>query len=188
MTRQEQCSEVVFSQHSKYLRNNPWLNSHNGHTFANIDYFGHNYKKNTFKIIEEKTHAYRRSIDKRPIPYAQSQDLRMLYDMARNYSGTQNEIKFKGVHLIEFENTSPIDGGIFLNKKPITESSYIAFMGDELPDEWYTSIYEQQMTGTEEIELKYSQPFDFDIRRSNLVYNETDLIKDMIMTKIRPLP
>ncbi len=188
MTRQEQFPDTKFSEFSRWLRNNPWLNSKNGHTFVNVDFFCYNYHKKTIKIVEEKMYYSKRNGDRKSIPYAQRRALEMLYDMAKCYVETHPETILKGVHLIEFENTSPMDGGILINGKPVTESTLTAFMGDELSDDWYTSFHKQNMTEKERMDLKYNNsPYDFDIRRSNLVYNETEIDKDKIMTKVRPL-
>ncbi len=181
MTRQEQYKNTpLFNEFSKYLRNNPWLNSMHGHTFVKLDWVCFNYEKNLFMIVESKTYAGKKKIGDMSVPYAQSKSMRLLSDIL------SHSPMFKGIHLLEFENTSPVDGKIWLDKKPITESTLIAFMGFELSDEWYQSIYSQSISGVNEVSLKYfTKPYDFDIKRSGLLYDESGLENDLIMTKIR---
>ena len=66
-------------------------------------------------LIEEKRYGS-------DVTYSQKEMLKTLH---RSCLGTD---KYHGVHLIVFENTSPEDGLIWLNRKPITKAELLCFL------------------------------------------------------------
>ena len=98
-----------------WLREQGEIDSKYGYITTNIDYLWENYKTGDWMIIEEKRYMG-------TLTYPQKKQLNNLY---RNTKKTTN---FKGFHLLQFENTNPDDGKIYLNHKEITRDELLGFL------------------------------------------------------------
>lgn len=98
-----------------WLRNQPEIDSKLGFLASNIDYCWTNYKTGDWMFIEEKRYNA-------GVKYWQHKLFALIH------KACQRDQKYKGFHLIVFENTSPDDGKIFLNKKEITKDELIKFL------------------------------------------------------------
>jgi hypothetical protein len=119
MTRQEQTNKrsLIFSG---------WIreklpNSSTGFCVTNQDWVLWNWKERKLMFLEEKTHEgelanwFKRLIKD------------VLHPAITNYA-KQNEIDYKGYHLIQFENEGPNDGKILLDYREVTEQELIDFL------------------------------------------------------------
>lgn len=97
-----------------WLREQPEIDSSLGYVATNIDYVWHNYKTGEWMLIEEKRYMAEPS-------YAQRQVFRVVNKAIR-------DSKYKGFYLIQFENTTPDDGRIFLDRKEISKEQLISFL------------------------------------------------------------
>lgn len=97
-----------------WLRQQKEIDSSLGYVASNIDYIWSNYKTGEWMLIEEKRHMS-------DITYCQKN----LFKKLR--LAIQDKL-FKGFHLVQFENTGPDDGKIYLNRKEITKESFIKFL------------------------------------------------------------
>lgn len=91
-----------------WLREQKDIDSRLGFVASNIDYIWKNYKTGEWMIIEEKRHG-------KDCPQWQREIFAMLHKLA-----TQDP-KYMGFYFIQFENTNPQDGKIWINNKPATE-------------------------------------------------------------------
>jgi hypothetical protein len=99
-----------------FVRENDPLDSKDGFIATDIDYIWMNFKSNEWMILEEKKY-------KREVPYAQKNILVMLHNLAK-----KNDAKYKGLYLIQFENTNPEDGRIWINNKETTKEQLIKLL------------------------------------------------------------
>jgi hypothetical protein len=74
------------------------------------------YKTNEWMILEEKRRGHE-------VPYAQKNILTMLHNLAK-----RNDKKYKGLYLIQFENTNPEDGKTWINHKEVSKAELIKFL------------------------------------------------------------
>lgn len=102
-----------------WLRQQNEIDSALGFLATNIDYMWCNYKTGAWMLIEEKRHG------KLVRPW-QRQLFKKLHEACKNAKD------YKGFHLLAFENTSPEDGKIFLDRKEITKADLIKFLRFEL--------------------------------------------------------
>lgn len=107
----------------KWLRSNDQLDSSNGYTATDIDYVWNDYQSNKFMLVEEKCNNSTSS-------FPQSQTFKML-------DKNINSNNYYGFHLLQFENTSPTDGDIYLDTRKITEGQLVKFFQFELPEKYY---------------------------------------------------
>jgi len=112
-----------FDEHSTefglWLRKQPEIDSKLGYLASNIDYMWRNYKTGLWMLIEEKRYN---SSPK----FWQRNMFKILFNLCRI------DKNFKGFHLIVFENTSPDDGKIYLDKIEINREYLIKFLRFEL--------------------------------------------------------
>jgi hypothetical protein len=108
-----------FDNHSTefglWLRSRPEIDSSKGFVATNLDYVWQNYKTGDWMFIEEKRHGASPS-------HWQHQIFQMLHRLCRN------DPAFHGFHLIQFENTSPDDGSMWLDHKLITIDELLLFL------------------------------------------------------------
>lgn len=102
-----------------WLRVQPEIDSKLGYLATNIDYMWRNYKTGKWMLIEEKRHNSTPKFWQRTM-------FVILHKLCRL------DKDFKGFHLMVFENTSPDDGKIFLDKKEIDRDTLIKFLRFEL--------------------------------------------------------
>lgn len=98
-----------------WLREQPEIDSQLGYVAINIDYVWRNYKTGEWMLIEEKRY------NKEPKFYA-TQIFNILDHVARN------DLKYRGFHIIIFENTSPDDGKTKIDGKEVTKEELIRFL------------------------------------------------------------
>lgn len=113
MTLQRRNNEGT--QFSEWLRNQPNLDSTLGFIATDIDYVWENYKTGKWYFIEEKRHQ-------KDVTQTQRNTFNRLNKLAKN------DKNYCGYYLIQFENTSPDDGKIWLNRKLITKEDLIQFL------------------------------------------------------------
>ncbi len=104
-----------------WIREIPELDSALGFLATNIDFLWTNYKTGEWMFLEEKRHMAE------PKPW-QAKLFVMLDKVAKS------DPKYKGFHFVQFENTSPLDGRIFLDRKEVTSEQFRKFLKTfELP-------------------------------------------------------
>lgn len=101
-----------------WLRKQPEIDSDKGYLAMNIDYLWCNYKSGAWMLIEEKRYMS-------TIKRWQNQLFGLIDKCAQNHP------RYKGFHIIQFENTSPDDGKIVLDSKEITKEQLIKFLSFE---------------------------------------------------------
>ena len=108
-----------FDNHSTefglWLREQKELDASLGYVTTNLDYIWENYKTGEWMLIEEKRYMGECS-------FSQKQQFNKLYKRLNK------DNKFRGFHLLQFENTNPDDGKIFLGKKEINKQELIDFL------------------------------------------------------------
>ena len=98
-----------------WLREQKEIDSALGYITTNIDYFWKNFKSGKFMLIEEKRYMAE------PKPWQHK-----IFDQLNN--AFKNDKNYYGFHFLQFENTSPKDGKIFLDRKEITRQELIDFL------------------------------------------------------------
>jgi hypothetical protein len=98
-----------------WLRDQKEIDSKLGYIATNIDYIWMNYKTGEWMIIEEK--RYRKDLQG-----WQRKIFRMIHKVAKH------DPKYRGIYLIQFENTCPDDGKLWINKKPATKADLIKLL------------------------------------------------------------
>jgi len=98
-----------------WLRNQKELDSSLGFTATNIDYVWRNYKTGEWMLIEEKRY-------KGEPKFYQTEIFKMLDNILKINN------KYKGFHVIVFENTSPDDGWIKIDNNIKTKNELIEFL------------------------------------------------------------
>lgn len=111
-----------------WLRQQEPLDSKHGFVTTNIDYLWRNYKTKQWMLIEEKRHRY--------VPKFYQIKLYKVIDLACKLAPGYN-----GFHTVIFENTSPDDGGIWLDGRYIPQDDFMKFLRFEQPSSWYESYY-----------------------------------------------
>ena len=101
-----------FDSHSTefglWLRNQKDIDSTLGYVTTNLDYIWKNYNTGKWLLIEEKRH-------RADITYSQKKIFDSLNQILKK------DPSYLGLYLIVFENTSPEDGKIWINKKESTK-------------------------------------------------------------------
>ena len=103
------------TEFSLWLREQPKVDSSIGYTATNIDYVWRNYKTGDWMIIEEKCFMAK--------PERWQKEIFEIVNQC-----CKHDPKFRGFHLIQFKNTSPEYGEIFLDGKEISEANLIEFL------------------------------------------------------------
>jgi hypothetical protein len=105
-----------------WLRKQDEIDSSLGFLATNIDYLWRNYKTGQWMFLEEKRHGCE------PKPW-QWKTFGLADSACRGKPG------YLGFHLIVFENTSPDDGKIYLDRKEITKGQLVSFLRFEANNE-----------------------------------------------------
>jgi len=100
---------------SGWLRAQKDLDSGLGYVTSNIDFLWRNYKTGHWMLVEEK--RFMAECDRSQYETLCILDKACLHD--KNY---------RGMHLIQFERTSPKDGKIYIDGKEVDESSLVRFL------------------------------------------------------------
>lgn len=98
-----------------WLRQQKEIDSGFGYIATNVDYIWENYKTGNFILLEEKRY-------KSDLTFSQKNQLKRLSCELWESS------KFKGFHLLQFENTNPDDGKIYLDRNEISKDQLIKFL------------------------------------------------------------
>ncbi|MCD6297942.1 MAG: hypothetical protein J7M30_12405 [Deltaproteobacteria bacterium] len=108
-----------FDSHSTefglWLRKQRNIDSSLGYIATNIDYVWRNYKTGDWMLIEEKRYMTK-------VKRWQQEIFNLLTWCSKHHP------KFHGFHILQFENTSPEDGEIFLDGRKITKEELINFL------------------------------------------------------------
>ena len=111
------------TEFSKWIRQKlPEANT--GFCVTDLDWIMWNWKTRRLVILEEKTRMgsiktwYRKFL----------QDV--MHPALKVYCA-DNDIDYRGIHLVQFENEDPEDGKIYLNGKEVTEEELIEFLSME---------------------------------------------------------
>lgn len=108
-----------FDNHSTefglWLRSQHDIDSKLGFATTNIDYLWKNTKTGNWMLIEEKRYMAKPS-------WSQKELFKVIHKSCLSSK------KYHGIHLIQFEKTSPEDGKVYLNGKLITNSELINFL------------------------------------------------------------
>jgi hypothetical protein len=107
------------SNFSNWLRQQEAIDSSKGYVTTDVDYIWKNYKTGAWMIIEEKCRMAKPS-------FCQSEILKMLDKLVWASEGYGKD--YYGCHLIQFENTSPDDGKIYIDAELRTKEELIAFV------------------------------------------------------------
>ena len=110
MTRQR--NDEHSTEFGLWLRRQPEIDSKLGFVTTNIDYLWNNYKTKQWLLIEEKRHRCKPA-------FSQRQIFSILNKVAKH------DKNYCGFYLVVFENTSPIDGLIWINHKEASLQSLI---------------------------------------------------------------
>lgn len=113
MTAQRQDSHST--EFGLWLRQQPEIDSKDGYVATNVDYLWANYRTKTWMLIEEKRHNSH--------PKLWQKQLFELIDWC-----AKKHPRYKGFHIIQFENTSPDDGKITLDEKEVTKEQLVKFL------------------------------------------------------------
>ena len=95
-----------------WLREQEDIDSSMGYVATNLDYIWSNYKTGKWLLIEEKRYMSNMS-------YSQKN----LYETLHKAAKTDNN--YVGFFFIQFENTNPDDGDIFINSRQATKQDLI---------------------------------------------------------------
>jgi hypothetical protein len=98
-----------------WLRKQDELDSKHGYVATNLDYIWENYKTGDWMLIEEKRHMAKMTFSQR----------RQLERVHKALMHSRLRGQYRGIHLLQFENTSPDDGKIFWDNKQIDKSELI---------------------------------------------------------------
>ena len=98
-----------------WLRQQPEIDSKIGYVTTNLDYVWRNYKTGKWMLIEEK----RRGKD---APFYQKEIFTILHKAALN------DPNYQGFYFIQFENSGPHDGRIWINGKEATKEYLIKLL------------------------------------------------------------
>ena len=98
-----------------WLREQPIIDSNKGYLATNIDYMWRNYRTGQWMLIEEKRHN--------------CQPKRWQLEMFKVINWcAKHHPKFRGFHIIVFENTNPDDGKIFIDGVLKTKDELLSFL------------------------------------------------------------
>ena len=111
-----------------WLRQQKEIDSGIGFSTTNIDYLWFNYKNKKWMLIEEKRHGR--------LPSFYQVEMYMLIDQVKLIDKS-----YKGFHVLTFENTTPDDGGIYLDGKFVTTDDLLEFLQFKKDDTWYISWF-----------------------------------------------
>jgi hypothetical protein len=102
-----------------WLREQPEICSSAGYVATNLDYIWGNYKTGEWMLIEEKRH------NRKPT-WSQKKQFEILHNAAKY------DENYIGFYVVVFENTSPIDGDIYINNLLVSSDELIDFLGFNL--------------------------------------------------------
>jgi hypothetical protein len=113
MTRKR--NDIHSTEFGLWLRDQKEIDSSLGFITTNLDYIWENYKTGEWMLIEEKRYQS-------DVCFSQRQQLKNLNKRIGDRT------RYKGMHLLQFEKTSPEDGKIFLDRKEISKDQLLLFL------------------------------------------------------------
>lgn len=107
------------TEFSNWLRKQPEIDSKYGYQTSNIDFMWLNKYSNAWMLLEEKRYNGK------------------IYDFQRRmlnilHKAGLNDPNYRGVHLLQFEKTSPEDGRMWLNHVGINKYQLLQFLRFEI--------------------------------------------------------
>lgn len=123
------------TEFGNWIRGVKELDSAPSHGFSatNIDFMWTNYISGLWLYLEEK--RYRATVK-----FPQDKLFKTIDSTA------QSDPNYRGFHFLQFENTSPDDGSMWLDGKPITTDDLINFLAFKQDKSWYVT-YRQFQNG-----------------------------------------
>ena len=112
-----------------WLREQPEIDSKLGYVCSNIDYLW-KHRSGLWLLKEEKRHGW--------MPKFYQASMFKLLDRAIRLG---EDRRYRGFHILIFENTTPDDGQIFLDGKFISRDDLVSFLIFNKPAEWYASWF-----------------------------------------------
>lgn len=114
------------TQFGMWLREQPELDSKTKHLVCTAGFFiWRNYNTGQWMLIQSKRAM-------KALKRSQKNLLKVLHNAI-------DDRDYYGIYLVEFENTHPDDGDIYLNKEIISRSNFIKFMQFSMHYEFYAT-------------------------------------------------
>ena len=113
MTRQR--NDNHSTEFGLWLREQEELDSKLGYVATNLDYIWSNYKTGQWMLLEEKRYMSEPT-------FSQHEQFNKIHKACLGDTG------YCGLHLIQFEKTSPEDGAIFLDRHEISKAELVKFL------------------------------------------------------------
>ena len=98
-----------------WLRSQKQLDQRLGYLTTNLDYIWGNYNKQKWMLIEEKRYGS-------ALRQAQMDMIELVDKCCRA------DPRYQGFHFLQFENTSPDDGGMFWDNMPISKQNLLRLL------------------------------------------------------------
>jgi len=98
-----------------WLRNQDRVSSSKGYVATNIDFMWKHIKSGKWMLIEEKRYMSKATWSQRE-----------LFKIV--HKACISDPNYCGIHLIQFENTSPDDGKVYIDNKEVTHEELIKFL------------------------------------------------------------
>jgi hypothetical protein len=98
-----------------WLRDQKEIDSKLGFVATNLDYIWSNYKTGDYMLIEEKRYNSE-------VRYAQKKLFNLLD------KNLKSDPKYKGLHILQFQNTSPEDGLIYWDNEIISKERLLDYL------------------------------------------------------------
>ena len=120
MTRQR--NDTHSTEFGLWIREQSEISSFIGYRAYNLDYVwwlkeGYNTNPTVWTLLEEKRFMSKLRADQR-----------LTYQWLHKKLISLNDHTYKGIHLIQFENTNPDDGNIYLDNEKINKYQLIEFL------------------------------------------------------------
>lgn len=129
----QQCRDGTGTEFSQWLRRKQEIDSSLGYVATNLDYIWFNHNKDRYMAIEEKRYMH----DLKPY---QARVFRKIDKVLKN------DPHYQGFHLVQFEETSPSDGEIHVDKEFIDYENFLKFLCFEASNETYYSYFDKIRT------------------------------------------
>jgi len=126
----QQCRDGTGTEFSQWLRRKHEIDSSLGYVATNLDYIWSNHGTGLYMAIEEKRYMH----DMKPY---QASVFRKIDKVLKK------DPQYHGFHLVQFEETSPSDGEIQVDKEFIDYENFLRFLRFESPNETYVSYFDK---------------------------------------------
>ena len=115
------------SQYSYWLRQQQEIDSSKGFICVDIDYVWFNYKSGLFLFKEEKQ-------------YNAQPDFYQIDLFKMIHASHKDNLNYRGIHIITFQNTNPDDGKIFWDGYEITKEKLLEILTFKADKIWYETL------------------------------------------------